>query len=151
MNKILLKSLATLATIIVLLVVAFAGLWAFTGNTMAYAFMRSDMLLKTRRHTLTLPAVTNPEAYTKEFDPKRQSPVELEVKSQGFTGRVVRSSLFPHADLETRQITNMVDSKSIYGTCQERYFNRDPYWKVFWVEVATCGERTKFYGPYRVA
>lgn len=57
------------------------------------------------------------------------------------SGRNLGSSLFPYITATTIAI----DSRN----CPRRYINVDPLWNVFWVEVAQCGEKTKFYGPYR--
>lgn len=102
------------------------------------------VLVYTKVITGRLPLEYSPIEFGRNFDPKDRSSVELHSTSIGIifpSGRNLGSSLFPYITLTTIAI----DSRN----CPRRYINVDPLWNVFWVEVAQCGEKTKFYGPYR--
>ena len=91
-----------------------------------------------------LPTVTNPAEFAQQFNYENSTPVSLKVGSKGSpwpSGRIVISSFFPHRELQTFQVES---------SCPRKYFNSDPVWKIFWVEVTVCGEKTRFYGPYQL-
>jgi len=96
--------------------------------------------LKTRK----LAVVTDPVKFAKELDPKGMETEELVISNPGFAfdgGRVVNSSLFPYREIETISIEAY--------ECPHRSIDLDFQWNVFWVEIAKCGPRTEFFGPYR--
>jgi hypothetical protein len=105
-----------------------------------------------------LMSVKDPKAFTKEFNPMGQTPVDLEVGSGilGLGGRVILSPYFPHQELITEEITQgechfrYIGDKEINLSTEQRSINTDPYWNVFWVEISKCYEPTKFFGPYRL-
>ena len=104
----------------------------------------------------TLPLVEDPIVFTREFEPNSKISVHLKIKSKGFTGRSISSPFYPHKKLKTTPITGLGGCHYVYSKGEEslisregRYINVDPFWKVFWVEIARCGEHTMFFGPYR--
>lgn len=113
-----------------------------------------SLLLQAYLTVRTLPAIADPVRFAEELEPTRQEPVNLGVG--GIEGRVIRSPFFPGRKLTT---TSIVAAKCLFQysegkeanlSLEGRYLNVDPFWKIFWVEVARCGERTQFFGPYRL-
>ena len=88
-----------------------------------------------------IPRIEDPSSFTRDFDPAGKTSTNFEIKSKGFSGRVVRSPYFPNKELETTTVEAY--------KCPKRYVNTDKFWKIFWVEIANCEERTEFFGPYR--
>lgn len=103
------------------------------------------LILWTFLKVIKLPTVENPVEFTQGIDPHQEQSVNLNIGSEGNfwpSGRSISSPLFPYKNLTTTSI-------EAYD-CPRRYVNMDTLWKVFWVEIAECGKRTKFFGPYRL-
>lgn len=114
-----------------------------------------SLFLRTYLKVRTLPTLQDPVKFTREFNPAGKETTKLEIS--GWEGRIIRSSLFPYTTLKTTQIIQGTcegryqDGKEINLSQEGRYLNIDSFWKVSWVEVAMCGEHTKFFGPYKMA
>ena len=87
----------------------------------------------------SFPTIDNPVTFTKNYEP--DSNLLYKHKIGGLEGRVINSPYFPYTQLTTRWVEER--------KCPKRYYSVDTFWNIIWVEIVNCGERTKFYGPFR--
>ena len=126
----------------------------------AALMMRLFPYIEAWQRVKRLPTIHDPHVFIQEFEPEGKTSVELQIYTPGLGmdgGRLIRSPLLPYTELTTQSIvqqkctttysTRQRDTSGIAG----RYLNIDRFWNVFWVEIDICGERTAFYGPYRVS
>jgi hypothetical protein len=116
-------------------------------------------IFRTYKYTQTLPDYQDPKAFTINFDPSNKKTIELqrECKTGFFYCKedYISSPLYPHKELEMVYISIPIchyqyeNDKRTNLSTEGRYLYADLFWNVFWIEIARCGEKSRFFGPYR--
>lgn len=108
--------------------------------------------IKEYRQVSKLSLVSEPIIFAENFDPnlnKATSPLEetcgfWAINCEGHD-TYYKSPFFPYQ----RLISEPVGEK-LYESCQhQRNMIIDPLWKIFWIQIAPCGQYSEFFGPYR--
>ena len=117
--------------------------------------------MSTYREVAALPKFAAPEMFAREFNPTDGKPADnigwhcnlflLNCHKES----VISSPLFPHRILKSTEIDpgscsfRYRNNEEANLSREGRYLHIDPFWRVFWVEITQCREKTRFYGPYR--
>src|SRR6266542_7170818 len=116
-------------------------------------------VFRTYQSIQTLPEYRDPVAFTTSFASSNTQTTELQRKCKtGFfycREQYISSPLYPHKELKMTIISiptchfEYETGKQTNLSTEGRYLYADFFWNVFWIEIDRCGEKSKFFGPFR--